>query len=170
MGSDIRWTLTAGVQSRTSGCTKGLAGGGVVSDRGRHVLVIEDDVDGSEALRSLLELQGHRVAVAASGQVGIDTALRTQPEVIIIDLGLPDADGCEVARRIKSQPGPWSPFVVAYSGYHNFEDRARSAGCDAFVLKPEIQQLERLVESAAVPDEQRQGPRSSGPRRREDVG
>jgi CheY-like chemotaxis protein len=139
-----------------------------MSDR-RHVLIIEDDPDGSEALRSLLELQGHRVAVAASGQAGIDTAVRTRPDVIIIDLGLPDADGCDVARSITSQPGPWKPFVVAYSGYHALEDRARRAGCDAFVLKPEIHRLERLVDAAAVPDDQHRGPTSVAGRRREGV-
>jgi len=103
----------------------------------RRVLIIEDDRDTREMLRSLLQLAGHRVFEAHDGEKGIEAALRLEPDVALIDIGLPKVDGYEVARRVRQELGA-SPMLVAISGYGRSEDRRRSkdAGFDIHLLKP----------------------------------
>ncbi|MGH7312493.1 MAG: hybrid sensor histidine kinase/response regulator, partial [Candidatus Rokuibacteriota bacterium] len=102
-----------------------------------HVLVVEDDSDTREMLRLTLELAGHRVAVATTGREAIERAAELRPEVMLIDLGLPDVDGHEVARRVRADAGH-AVFLVALTGYGRAEDvvRTEAAGFDAHVLKP----------------------------------
>jgi two-component system CheB/CheR fusion protein len=118
----------------------------VVVAASRRILVIEDDVDGGQGLRALLELWGHRPYLAETGRRGIARALRHSPEVIILDLGLADIDGCDVIRRIRAEPSGAAPIIIAYSGYHRREEEALGAGCDAFVLKPAIDELQSLLQ------------------------
>jgi CheY-like chemotaxis protein len=106
----------------------------------RDVLVIEDNEDGRETLRILLELAGHRVETANDGVTGVEKALALQPEVALIDVGLPKLDGYEVARRIRagSRNGGRRPLLIALTGYGAPEDRQRAleAGFDAHMVKP----------------------------------
>jgi CheY-like chemotaxis protein len=104
----------------------------------RDILLVEDNEDGRETLRILLEMQGHRVETAHDGLVGLEKALAMQPEVALIDVGLPGLDGYEVARRIRASGGIRRPFLVALTGYGLPEDRERAfaAGFDAHVVKP----------------------------------
>jgi two-component system, sensor histidine kinase len=105
---------------------------------GRKVLVIDDNADGREALRTFLELGGHRVEVAENGHDGIARALATRPEVALIDIGLPDLDGYTVARRLREGPAGRSALLVALTGYGRPDDRRRAldAGFDAHLVKP----------------------------------
>jgi len=107
-------------------------------ERGRNVLIIEDNDDARESLRLLLELIGHRVIEAADGSHGVALALKHQPEVVLIDLGLPGLDGYEVARALRSNPGCRTALLVAVTGYGQAEDRRRSkdSGFDAHLVKP----------------------------------
>jgi two-component system CheB/CheR fusion protein len=102
-----------------------------------RVLIIDDNDDSREVLAMSLEIDGHRVLAAASGREGLEIALVERPDVIIVDIGLPDIDGHEVARRLRSALGP-ETMLVAFSGYAQPEDRRRSleAGFDAHVVKP----------------------------------
>jgi CheY-like chemotaxis protein len=104
---------------------------------GRSVLIIEDHDDAREALRALLELEGHRVETAGSGPRGLELARRRPPEVALVDIGLPEVDGYEVARRFCAL-GPGRPYLIALTGYGQPDDikRARDAGFDAHLLKP----------------------------------
>ena len=105
-------------------------------DRGRRLLIVEDNDDGRQTLRTLLEMLGHEVHEAADGAAGVAAALALQPDVCFIDIGLPELDGYEVARRVKAaKPGI---RLVALTGYGRFEDleRARDAGFDEHLLKP----------------------------------
>jgi len=104
---------------------------------GRFFLIIEDHDDAREALRALLELEGHRVDAAPTGPVGLELARRHAPDVALIDIGLPEVDGYEVARRMRRLEGPRS-YLIALTGYGQPEDvrRAREAGFDAHLLKP----------------------------------
>ena len=111
----------------------------------RRVLVIESSADGGEALGALLEMWGHKPMVAETGRQGVQRAIRESPDVIILDIGLADMDGCKVVQLIRSEPSGNTPVIVAFSGYHLREAEARDAGCDAFVLKPAIDELELLV-------------------------
>src|SRR6266478_5890377 len=68
---------------------------------GPRILIVEDNADGRESLRLLLELLGHQVVAAEDGLQGLKMALAERPDVALIDIGLPGLDGYEVARRIR---------------------------------------------------------------------
>jgi PAS domain S-box-containing protein len=107
-------------------------------ERSRHVLIVEDNDDARESLRLLLESLGHRVLEAGDGQRGLALALHHQPEVVLIDLGLPELDGYEVARALRSSAIGKTAALIAVTGYGQADDRRRSkdAGFDAHLVKP----------------------------------
>jgi CheY-like chemotaxis protein len=113
------------------------------SNRARTILIVEDNDDARESLRLLLESLGHRVLAAADGPRGVALALNHQPEVVLIDLGLPGLDGYEVARAVRAGPAGKSAVLIAVTGYGQAEDRRRSteAGFDAHLVKPVSQSL-----------------------------
>jgi signal transduction histidine kinase len=120
----------------------------------RRVLVVEDNLDAQQALKALLELCGHEVAVAPDGETGIAKILEMQPEVAIIDLGLPTLDGYEVARRVRNSEIGKDLLLVALTGYGAPEQRSRAleAGFDLHLVKPvEPEQLLKLVADRAPP-------------------
>ncbi len=108
-----------------------------VSVRPRRILVIEDHDDGREMLSTTLGLYGHDVFEAATGEAGIELAMRHGPDVILIDIGLPDLDGYQVGQRLRQKLGA-SVYLVALTGYGQPKDRALSqqAGFDAHLVKP----------------------------------
>ena len=119
----------------------GAAGPGTsreTSSSPARVLVVEDDVDLREGLRQLLEIWGHDVDVAATGALGIEKALENPPQIALIDIGLPEIDGYEVARRIRTAHGKEVVFLVAVSGYSGDVEhqRALESGFDAQLPKP----------------------------------
>jgi signal transduction histidine kinase/ActR/RegA family two-component response regulator len=105
---------------------------------GVRVLVVEDNEDGRESLRELLEIWGYEVSVAGSGPEGVEMAFAVRPEVALIDIGLPGLDGNEVARRIRSLLGGDEISLIAMTGYGQPEDRRRAlqAGFDRYLVKP----------------------------------
>ncbi len=105
---------------------------------GLHILVVEDNEDGRESLRELLEIWGHQVSVAGNGQEGVEMAFSVRPEVALVDIGLPGMDGNEVARRIRSILGGNEISLIAMTGYGQPEDRRRAlqAGFDRYLVKP----------------------------------
>ncbi len=102
-----------------------------------RILVVEDNGDGRETLRCLLELLGHQVEVAADGVEGVEKALAWKPEVAIVDLGLPRLNGFEVARRLRRELGR-SVFLITQTGYCQPEDQreAFASGFDVHLPKP----------------------------------
>ena len=108
------------------------------SARPHAILVVEDNDDGRESLRMLLEAQGHDVDTASDGPIGLEKALALGPDIALIDIGLPGLDGYELARRLRKAPMPRRIFLVAVTGYGAPEDRDRAfaAGFDAHVPKP----------------------------------
>jgi len=104
----------------------------------RRIVVIEDSDDGRDSLCMLLEAQGHAVDTAHDGPSGVEKMLAVQPEIALIDIGLPGLDGYTVARHVRAHPGLRRPFLVALTGYGAPEDRDRAfaAGFDAHVAKP----------------------------------
>src|ERR1700741_4411745 len=99
------------------------------------MLVIVDDADGRESLCMLLEAEGHTVDAACDGPSGIERMLAVQPEIALVDIGLPGLDGYAIARHVRAPPGLRRPFLVALTGYGAPEDRDRAfaAGFDAHV-------------------------------------
>jgi PAS domain S-box-containing protein len=104
----------------------------------RRVLIVDDNVDAAESLRMLLELSGHIVAVEYGGAAALDTVESFRPEVVLLDIGLPDVDGYEVAREIRARHGMGNLKLVAVSGWGQAEDkqRAAEAGIDLHFTKP----------------------------------
>lgn len=114
----------------------------------RRVLVIEDNADAAETLRDLLVLAGHEAEVALDAREGLEKALRSPPDAILCDLGLPDVDGYALARRVRAEPALASVFLVALSGYALPDDlaRAEQAGFDAHLAKPApLEAIEALL-------------------------
>jgi CheY-like chemotaxis protein len=108
---------------------------------------VEDDDNVREALRRILELDGHRVEVARDGPGGVELALATVPEIALVDIGLPGIDGYEVGRRIRAALGN-RVLLVAVTAYGQEQDRRRTseAGFDAHLVKPiSYQDLTRLL-------------------------
>ncbi len=114
----------------------------------RAVLVVEDDDDTRTVLCFMLEAEGARVEAAATGMAAVDAAERMRPQVVLCDIGLPDIDGLEVARRLRGNPGLGGTRLIALTGYGQAEDvrQALDAGFDAHVTKPvNIDQLMALL-------------------------
>lgn len=115
----------------------------------RRILLIEDNADACETLSLLLRLLGHHIESAATGPEGVARAIASRPQIALIDLGLPELDGFEVARQIRAALGE-AVLLVALSGYTQEEDRRRAqeAGFDAHLPKPiELEQLNRVLSS-----------------------
>ncbi|MGH7858871.1 MAG: ATP-binding protein [Candidatus Binatia bacterium] len=106
--------------------------------RALRVLVVDDNLDAAESLSAVLELAGHRVEAAHDGPGALETAKRFQPDVVLLDIGLPGMDGYEVARELRRLRLPAKPLLVALTGYGQDEDRrlAREAGFDQHWTKP----------------------------------
>jgi PAS domain S-box-containing protein len=106
--------------------------------RSRRVLVVDDNEDAAMGLSRLLEYSGHVVRQAYSGPDALRVAAEFRPHAILLDLGLPDLDGYEVARRLRADPALGDVLLIALSGYCQEGDRRRSreAGFDHHVAKP----------------------------------
>jgi len=120
------------------------AAGGAALD----VLIVDDNADATESLELLIGIWGHRVHCALDGFEGLALAERVRPDVIVLDLGMPRMDGCEVARRIRAMPWGRTPLLVALTGWGQEADRQRTrdAGFDAHLVKPaEPALLERML-------------------------
>jgi CheY-like chemotaxis protein len=103
----------------------------------RRIVVIEDDDDSRDALVIALQVGGHEVRAAHLGREGVELVLRDPPDVVLIDIGLPDLDGYEAARLLRRKLGRRTQ-LVALTGHGKVEDRLRSAkaGFDAHLVKP----------------------------------
>jgi CheY-like chemotaxis protein len=125
------------------------------SAAGRRVLVADDNADVADSLALLLRVAGCAVEVARDGPEALDLAERWQPDLLLLDLGMPGLDGCEVCRRIRAEPWGRAMRILALTGWGQEEDRRRSleAGCDGHLVKPvEPATLLRLVaESGDAP-------------------
>jgi PAS domain S-box-containing protein len=104
--------------------------------RMKRVLIVDDNQDAADSLALVLRFEGHEATVAYSAQSAIDAVQSSQPEFVLLDIGLPNMDGYEVARRIRASGA--SAHIIALTGYGQFEDRQRSAdaGFAAHLVKP----------------------------------
>jgi CheY-like chemotaxis protein len=104
----------------------------------RKVLIVEDNDDARDMLHRALEFSGHEVREARDGTSGLALAAEAHPDVALIDIGLPDLDGYEGARRLRAAPGGRRMGLIAITGYGQAEDqrRAYEAGFDAHLTKP----------------------------------
>lgn len=121
--------------------------------RNLRVLIVEDNVDSAETLAELIEIWGHEAHIAHHGHAAVSVAADFQPEVVLLDIGLPGIDGYEVASLLRQQPDLEETLLVALTGYGQAEDRrkAMSAGFDLHLTKPvNPDQLQRVLARATV--------------------
>lgn len=107
-------------------------------ERRLRVLLVEDNADVREMFRLNLELEGHEVHEACDGTAGVRMADALQPDVVVVDVGLPILDGYEVARRIRALPTGKTPRLIAMTGRAYPDDLrdSKAAGFDAHLVKP----------------------------------
>jgi len=106
--------------------------------QGRRILLVEDNEDGRRMMETMLTLEGHIVRTASTGEAAVRAAVEWQPDIALVDIGLPDIDGHEVARRIRALTLETSPKLVAISGFGQPGDlhNAYEAGFDLHLTKP----------------------------------
>ena len=115
---------------------------------GLSVLIVEDNESGRNLLRDLLQLDGHNVAVAENGAHGLRVMETQQFDAALIDIGLPDMSGFDVARSVRRQFGDEPILLVALTGHGRAEDRlaVREAGFDEHLVKPlDLDRLRRIL-------------------------
>jgi CheY-like chemotaxis protein len=105
---------------------------------GRRILLIEDDDKSARLMTRLLEVAGHRVARAADGRAGLCMAVEHQPDLILVDLGLPDVDGQTVIARIRQSESLKDVPLVAVTAWPKETARpmALAYGCNGYIAKP----------------------------------
>jgi CheY-like chemotaxis protein len=103
-----------------------------------RILVVDDNEDAAESLVTLLKLDGHDVCVAYDGLSAVESARGFRPQVVLLDIGLPDVNGYEVADRLRSFDETKDAFLIAVTGYGRTEDRVRAltGGFNYHVTKP----------------------------------
>ncbi|CAA9304065.1 MAG: Multidomain signal transduction protein including CheB-like methylesterase, CheR-like methyltransferase and BaeS-like histidine kinase [uncultured Lysobacter sp.] len=116
--------------------------------RALRVLVVDDNVDSAESMGMVLDLLGIEKEVVFSGQAALDAARGFVPDVVLLDIGMPDMDGYEVARRLRHDPDRAGTTLIALTGWSQSQDRERSrdAGFDHHLSKPvDIGALQSLL-------------------------
>jgi len=104
----------------------------------RRVLVVDDHLDTVDSLAMLLKTMGHEVQFAITGTAAVDIARAFRPEIVLLDFGLPDVKGDQVARRIRSERGLENVRIIVITGRSEDEARQRAlaAGCEGYHVKP----------------------------------
>jgi CheY-like chemotaxis protein len=120
----------------------------------RRILVIDDMKESAEVLATLLRTRGQQVDVAFDGASGIELVIASRPEIVFIDLGMPEMNGYEVAQRLRARPELRQTVLVALTGYvqEAARQQALEAGFDQYLLKPaDMRDLEQIVVGSAEP-------------------
>jgi two-component system, cell cycle response regulator DivK len=109
-----------------------------VDEKAPLVLVVDDVAHGREIFAEYLEFRGFRVATAVDGLEALDKAFELRPDIILMDLSLPQLDGWEATRRLKQDERTRTIPVIALTAHAlaSAHDRAKEVGCDAVVTKP----------------------------------
>jgi CheY-like chemotaxis protein len=103
-----------------------------------HLMIVDDNADAANLLCLLVEELGHTTTVAPNASIALEQAHMHPPQMLFLDIGLPDMDGYELARRLRTMPETEEAVLVAVTGYGQWEDkeRAKAAGFDHHVVKP----------------------------------
>ena len=127
------------------------------SDAAKRILIVEDNDLNMRLLKDVLEAQGYCVAAIGEGALAVDLARRFRPDLILLDIQLPDISGLEACRRLKQDAATQDIPVVAVTAFAMAGDerRARDSGCDGYVTKPImlppfLAMISKLVGSSAI--------------------
>jgi two-component system CheB/CheR fusion protein len=119
-----------------------------------RVLVVDDNTDTAESLAFLLQMSGHDTRVAHTGTDAIAEAKNFHPTAVLLDVGLPDMSGYEVAQRLRAHLEFRHTILIAATGYNRDSDRARAfeVGFDHYLVKPfDPNCLDKLIQPRTVP-------------------
>ena len=125
---------------------------GLLTGVGLKILVVDDNRDAADACATLLELSGHHVQTAYTGQRALDLAETFRPHALISDIGLPDIDGYQLAAKLRAAPWGRGIILIAVTGWGQEEDRRRAfdAGFDHHLTKPiAAETVESLLQSSS---------------------
>jgi signal transduction histidine kinase/CheY-like chemotaxis protein len=120
----------------------------------RRVLVVDDNVSTAETMAALLQMNGHELRVANDGPTAVEIAAGFNPDVVLLDIGMPGMNGYQVAKTLRQMPGLEQTLLVALSGYGQEDDLrcSREAGFHHHLVKPApLGAVEELVASGTVP-------------------
>ena len=120
---------------------------GPAATASKRILVADDNRDGAETMAMLLKLSGHEVYVAHSGAQAFEVAQRERPQIAVLDIGMPDLNGYELAERIRGEAWGERMKLIAVTGWGQAEDKRRAleAGFNHHLTKPvDPSQLEAL--------------------------
>jgi PAS domain S-box-containing protein len=127
---------------------QGVDGGAEQEGDCVKILVVDDNEDAASMLAMLLEASGHRVMVEHSSRAGLERARQEAPQVCILDIGLPEMNGIELAKRLRAQPETAHSLLIAVTGYGQDQDREQTsaAGFDHHLVKPaDVKQLAAII-------------------------
>jgi PAS domain S-box-containing protein len=116
----------------------------------RSILIVDDNVDAAESLGEFLKVSGHTIRIVHDGAAAVNEAVRLQPDVVILDIGMPAMNGYEVAQRLRTEVGLKSSLLLAVTGYAQERDRltAEAAGFDHHFAKPlDIRKLKAVLDA-----------------------
>ena len=120
----------------------------------RRVLIVEDNLDSVHSMATLVKMMGHEVQFAINGLAALDVARRFRPEVILLDIGLPDFNGYNIAQQLKWEPDLAKARIIAITGrpMEEVRQKALDAGCEQVFAKPmDPAVLEKLLGDPATP-------------------
>lgn len=153
-GSTFTVCLPRLLEQDIPGPAQQTSGGLPSSTHARRILVVDDNVDAAAMLSMLLEASGHQVWVEHSSQAALERARAVEPQVCLLDIGLPEMDGNELARLLRARPETAGTLLIAVTGYGQANDRQKTqaAGFDHHLVKPiHIEQLEALLDGLGRP-------------------
>jgi CheY-like chemotaxis protein len=149
----LRLPLSA-QQQEDAGRHEALQNAGATATPASRLMLVDDNVDAANTLAMLLELQGYAVSVEYRAHDALARAARDAPRACLLDIGLPDMDGYELARQLRAQASTADAVLIALTGYGQAQDRERSelAGFDHHLVKPvEIDRLTALLAQVSAP-------------------
>jgi len=150
-GSQFTVALPGSLVVETPEPTQGEKNGNSSQHPSRHVLIADDNLDAAETLGTFMELMGHEVHLAHTGAQALEVAKRFRPDIAVLDIGMPDVSGYEVARRIRLEAWGARVTLIAVTGWGQEDDkrRATAAGFNHHLTKPvDPEVLEGLFSSS----------------------
>jgi signal transduction histidine kinase/DNA-binding response OmpR family regulator len=124
----------------------------VTRQGGKRILVVDDNADAAESIAVFMRIEGHEVKTVTDAMQALACVASFEPEVAIIDIGLPGMNGFELAASIRANPDVATPLLIALTGYGQAEDfdRSRDAGFDHHFVKPaDLKSIQAAIESGA---------------------
>jgi PAS domain S-box-containing protein len=156
VGLGSAFTITLPLMAMPVGATPATAAAGAArGGSSLSIILVDDNTDSAEMMGDLLGALGHMVELAHDGASALALAALRAPDVMILDIGLPDMDGSELARRLRAQPALAGVRLVAHTGYGAPHDREKTAaaGFDFHLVKPvSMADLQNALRSATSPD------------------